>query len=79
VVREVFSFHPRAGGGTHGEFVATGVVPALTEVLAERGEAMPASLFEAGPDLLADPAGSGPAPRLQRIRIGWPPVPGDPA
>src|SRR5205823_754690 len=37
VVREVFSFRLRGGGGAGGEFVATGETPELVEVLAERG------------------------------------------
>ncbi len=66
VVHEAFSFRPRAGSGSDGEFVATGVVPELTAILAERGEPLPARLFDEGPD----GAGTGrPAP-LERVRIG---------
>jgi pilus assembly protein CpaF len=83
VVREVFSFHPRAGGGARGEFVATGVVPELTDVLAERGELVPRRLFDEGtdaasrkePPALSPASGPAPTPLLERIRIGWPPAP----
>ncbi|HEY7283517.1 MAG TPA: CpaF family protein, partial [Actinomycetota bacterium] len=72
VVHEAFSFRPRAGNGSAGEFVATGVVPELTGVLAERGESLPAGLFDEGPDLRDRGA---PIPRLpprplEHVRIG---------
>ncbi len=49
LVSEIFAFQSRAGA--RGEFVATGVVPSLTRVLSDRGEAMSVGLFESGPDL----------------------------
>jgi pilus assembly protein CpaF len=77
VVREVFSFHPRAGGGAQGEFVAAGVVPELTEVLAERGEPIPAALFAEGSDRPGGHAEAGtPLVSLERIPIGASNVPG---
>jgi pilus assembly protein CpaF len=69
VVREAFSFRPRAGSGSDGEFVATGVVPELTDVLAERGEALPARLFVEGPDRLGPVPDPGPAPRFEHVVI----------
>ena len=48
VVTEVFGFRPRLGA--HGSFVCDGIVPSLVRVLSERGEDLPESLFEPGPD-----------------------------
>jgi pilus assembly protein CpaF len=48
-VTELFGFRPRIGA--HGSFVCCGIVPPLAGALAERGENLPESLFESGPDL----------------------------
>ena len=48
VVTEVFGFRPRLGA--RGSFLCDGVVPALARVLADRGEELPPSVFEPGPD-----------------------------
>jgi len=48
VVSEIFAFRPRAGA--RGEFVATGTIPPLVRVMADRGEHLPEDLFEPGPD-----------------------------
>jgi len=83
VVREVFSFRPRGGSDSDGEFVATGVVPDLTGVLAERGEQLPPRLFVVGPDSARpEDVGHGePGPArpggLERIPIGAPAGPED--
>jgi pilus assembly protein CpaF len=53
VVTEVFGFRPRLGA--RGAFLCNGIVPALAGVLADRGENLPSSVFEPGPDG-ADPA-----------------------
>jgi pilus assembly protein CpaF len=53
-VRGLFRFEPRAGRSAAGRFVATGDVPSISAVLAERGNALPASLFEAGEDPAGD-------------------------
>jgi pilus assembly protein CpaF len=57
-VRDIFRFEARAAGRDSGRFAATGVVPAVAPVLAERGAALPASLFEAGEDRPSEEAGS---------------------
>jgi len=67
VVHEAFSFRPRLGSGSEGEFVATGVVPELCDVLAERGEPLSPRLFHEGPDRPEDPG--DPSGGLERIRI----------
>ena len=70
VVREVFSFRSRrsrGGSASDGEFVATGVVPDLTGVLAERGEQLPPRLFVEGSD---SPGEGQPRERLERVPIG---------
>jgi pilus assembly protein CpaF len=48
VIETVYRFLPRAGAA--GGFVATGVIPRVLEMLADRGEAIDAALFEAGAD-----------------------------
>jgi pilus assembly protein CpaF len=48
VVTEVFGFRPRLGA--RGAFLCNGIVPALAGVLADRGENLPSSVFEPGPD-----------------------------
>jgi pilus assembly protein CpaF len=48
VVREVFGFRPRLGRA--GSFVATGTVPAISLMLADRGESLSGALFESGVD-----------------------------
>jgi pilus assembly protein CpaF len=53
VVTEVFGFRPRLGA--RGSFFCNGSVPAFAGVLADRGEELPPSVFEPGPDG-ADPA-----------------------
>ncbi len=60
VVREVFAFQ-RGGGAPAGRFVSTGRVPGVMGVLAERGEPMPPSLFDPGPDV-APPVPDRPRP-----------------
>jgi pilus assembly protein CpaF len=55
VVTEIFGFRPRAGPGAAGAFMASGAVPGLATVLAERGCPVAASLFEPGIDRLHDP------------------------
>jgi pilus assembly protein CpaF len=52
VVTPVFVFRPRMG--TAGHFVATGAVPAVNDLLAERGAPVADGLFRAGPDVLLD-------------------------
>ncbi len=70
VVHEVFAFQ-RGGGAPAGGFVSTGRVPGVAGVLAERGEPMPPSLFDPGPDV------APPVPDRQRPGA---PAPGpDPA
>jgi pilus assembly protein CpaF len=48
VVEPLFRFRPREGAT--GSFEATGTIPALADVLRERGERADAALFEAGAD-----------------------------
>ena len=48
VVTELFAFRPRVG--REGAFVAAGVVPALSELLADRGQAPAGEWFDAGVD-----------------------------
>jgi pilus assembly protein CpaF len=48
VVTEVFGFRPRLGA--RGSFLCNGIVPALAGVLVDRGEDLPPSVFEPGPD-----------------------------
>jgi hypothetical protein len=53
------------------------LVPELTEVLAERGEPIPAALFAEGPDRPGGHAEAGPPlVQLERIPIGASNVPG---
>jgi len=54
VVTQVFGFRPRIG--PRGEFVSTGVVPEIADVLADRGVELRDALFLPGPD------GSGATP-----------------
>ena len=61
IVSEVFAFRPRRG--PRGIFVATGIVPPLAGVLAERGEVVQDTLFAQGPDD-DDLAHKEPAPEL---------------
>ncbi len=71
LVREVFVFRPRAGA--RGAFAATGAMPALARVLADRGEALPGDLFEPGPD--REPLPVGPSGDDEPVRLGsldWP-------
>ena len=75
VVREVFSFRLRGGSGAGGEFVATGEIPELIDILAERGEPLPPHILAAGPDAVKStvdvarprPGSTG----LERIPIGF--------
>jgi pilus assembly protein CpaF len=53
VVTEVFGFRPRLGA--RGSFFCNGIVPAFAGVLADRGEDLPPTVFEPGPEG-ADPA-----------------------
>jgi pilus assembly protein CpaF len=48
VVTEVFGYRPRLG--PDGGFVATGIVPRLVRILADRGQEVPDDLFAAGTD-----------------------------
>jgi pilus assembly protein CpaF len=48
VVTEIFGFRPRLGPS--GAFVATGAVPAIARMLAERGAELDGSIFAAGVD-----------------------------
>jgi pilus assembly protein CpaF len=48
VVSEIFAFRPRSGSS--GEFVATGLVSGLLDILDERGERLPDVLFTEGVD-----------------------------
>jgi len=48
IVASLFRFHPRPGGG--GSFEATGTVPRIATVLAERGEPVDEDLFAPGED-----------------------------
>jgi len=48
VVTQVFGFRPRIG--PRGEFVSTGVVPDIADVLADRGVVLSDALFLPGPD-----------------------------
>src|SRR5205823_425218 len=41
VLAEVFAFRPRAGSGALGAFVATGVIPKVAAILADRGGNVP--------------------------------------
>jgi pilus assembly protein CpaF len=50
-VRDLYRFELRAGRGASGAFVATGEIPSVVRVLAERGAALPPSLFEGGEDV----------------------------
>lgn len=67
LVSEIFAFRPR--DGSRGGFVATGQVPPLARVLAERGEAGVEGLFDPGSD-------DG---RTRRRVGGVPPQPPSPA
>jgi pilus assembly protein CpaF len=49
-VRDVYRFEPRAGRGASGRFVATGGVPTLARVLADRGCAVMPELSGTGDD-----------------------------
>jgi pilus assembly protein CpaF len=60
VVTEVFGFRPRLGA--RGSFLCNGIVPAFAGVLADRGEDLPPSVFEPGPD------GEDPAQREASVR-----------
>jgi pilus assembly protein CpaF len=60
VVTEVFGFRPRLGA--RGSFLCNGIVPAFAGVLADRGEDLPPSVFEPGPD------GADPAQREASVR-----------
>jgi pilus assembly protein CpaF len=73
VVREVFSFRLRGGGDAGGEFVATGEIPEVADVLAERGESLPPRVFGHGPDAGVGPGDDRRPSRiraLERIPIG---------
>jgi pilus assembly protein CpaF len=48
IVTDVFGFRPRLGA--EGSFVATGEVPAIAQILRERGENLAEEAFEPGPD-----------------------------
>jgi hypothetical protein len=50
IVTELFGFRPVAGPDATGEFVSTGIEPALVGTLAGRGEAVDGELFVPGPD-----------------------------
>jgi pilus assembly protein CpaF len=54
IMKEIFAFRPRAGPS--GAFVASGAVPGLATVLADRGRWLTESLFEAGVDRQHDGA-----------------------
>jgi pilus assembly protein CpaF len=54
IMKEIFAFRPRAGPS--GAFVASGTVPRLATVLADRGRWLTESLFEAGVDRQHDGA-----------------------
>jgi len=69
VLRPLFSLSRGAGLGDG--FVASGTVPALARVLAERGERLPVHLFRAGPDVASD--GSWPAGEAPEEEIGLEP------
>ena len=60
VVHEVFAWRPsgRAPGGTG--FVATGYLPEIAGIVADRGEMLPPGLFEPGADVIEE--GSAPDP-----------------